>query len=418
MQLSAERRARSANGRGRAHGRTRPGVRSLGGGSRPRGAGAPLVAWALAGASAAAALAMPALARAEIDEQSAGYLFHYFADSDHVHVYSNYGQYQVGWANGADVAVQWNREIVVVPGVDAPPGTAEADDAITSASRPVSSRFSAFEEFTKVRNEIQADVTARKVRAGYYVSKETDYLGQQVSGSVNRDLGGGNTNVAVGTSYGWDAIAPLEDDDTEGGDESKTTLHWNAVATQTLTPTTTVRVGGEWNVVRGLQHNPYRNVYAGGSNIAERHPDRRVRRDVFIKVNQYLKNRSSIKGDYKYYADDWGVASHTLGVKLSQYVTGDVVVGYGYRFYDQSAAVFYRDEYVEADGIDGYRTGDYRLGDFSAHLFGTNVDWTIGRLGKRVEFLGPIRLSMKYERYFNSNNFSANIFEGGFGLSF
>src|SRR6185295_8531489 len=118
----------------------------------------------------------------------------------------------------------------------------------------------------------------------------------------------------------------------------------------------------------GLQHNPYRNVYAGGSIVPERHPERRQREDAFVKVNQYLPNRSSLKGSYRFYIDDWGINSHELGGKLSQYITQGFFAHYEYRYYTQTAADFYRDEYASVSGIDGYRSGDYRMNALSSHL--------------------------------------------------
>ena len=65
--------------------------------------------------------------------------------------------------------------------------------------------------------------------------------------------------------------------------------------------------------------------------MPERHPDHRQRRDVFLRVNQYLPNRSSLKLNYRLYNDDWGVTSHELGSSLSQYVTQGVSARYEYR---------------------------------------------------------------------------------------
>jgi hypothetical protein len=58
------------------------------------------------------------------------------------------------------------------------------------------------------------------------------------------------------------------------------------------------------------------------------------------------------------------------------------------------------------------------MGDFDAHLFGTKVSWNLGRGPIAIPARNGIRADLKYERYFNSNNFSANIFESGLSLSF
>ncbi len=342
-----------------------------------------------------------------IEEHSAETLMQYFTDSDHVTVRSAIGNYSMTLQSNAVLSVHWNNERVVIPAIDAPVGSNEAVDAITTASRPISGN--AFQDFVKTRNEFESGLTRGHATLGYYYSGETDYVGQQVSAGYNRDLGGDQFNLALGTSYGWDAIDPVADDDTGASPDSKTTLHGNAVATQVLTPTTLLRAGVEYNVVNGLQHNPYRNVYAGGSRVAERHPDHRERRDAFVKLHQYLPNRSSVKLNYRFYHDDWGIDSHELGGKLSQYVTRGMFASWEYRWYTQTPADFYRDEYESAGGIDGYRSGDYRMADLASHLFGVALDVDLAAFDIATPVLDRMGLRCNYERYFNSNNYSANI---------
>ena len=347
-----------------------------------------------------------------VDEQEASYLFRFFSDADDVHVSSHYGFYDLTTENGAKVSLHFNRERVVVPAVGAPPGSEEAVDAITTASRPIAGG-DAFDDFIKVRNEVQAGVDYKNVGIGYYVSHESDYFAQQVRGSLRKGFANDNTTVSLGASYGWDAIEPLADDDSATLDDHQNTVHGNVGLTQLLSPTTVVRFGAELTKVTGLQHNPYRNVYAGGGPQPELHPDERLRRDVFVKLNQYLANRSSVKLLYRYYQDDWDVNSHTLGVRLNQYVTRNIVVRYRYRYYDQTAASFFRPEYESTEGIDGYRTGDYRLQPLTSHLFGTRLELGLQALSPQPALLRRVTFAINYERYFNNTNFSANVFESG-----
>jgi hypothetical protein len=177
-------------------------------------------------------------------------------------------------------------------------------------------------------------------------------------------------------------------------------------------------VGAEFNQVEGLQHNPYRNVYAGGTNVPERHPESRLRRDAFVKINQYLRNRSSLKFGYRLYNDDWGITSHEISSKLSQYVTPAVSARYEYRYYTQTAATFYRDEYLSVNGIDGYRSGDYRMAELASHLFGMALNVDLDSITGAHPTLGRMELWFNYQRYFNSNNYSANILETGLDFRF
>jgi len=367
---------------------------------------------------APAGIVSPTAAGPPVEERDARYLFRYFSDSDDVRVFSHYGNVQMELRDGRTFFLQWNHEDVVVPGVQAPAGSPDAVDAITSASRPIADAADAFRDYHKRRNEIKASVEDARAELGYYVSTEADYFAQQLRGRYNVDAHDGMLNLAAGASYGWDRITPLNDEDTRGTKDRKTTWHGDLVLTRVVSPTTVVRLGAEASRVRGLQHNPYRNVYAGGAPVPELHPDARWRRDLFLRVSRYLRNRSSLKADYRLYTDDWGVQSHTVGLRLTQYVTEDAIFRYRYRYYSQGAAWFYAPEYEIASGIDGYLTGDYRLERFDAHLFGVQVRLNLAAVPAARGVLDGTALRVKYERYFNSNNFSANIFESSLTYQF
>lgn len=350
------------------------------------------------------------------DDTRGGTLLRLFNDSQKISVRSVVGDYRFTLPRDYSLGLQLNNERVTIPAIEAPAGSAEAVDAITTASRPISGN--AYRDFIKVRNELTGTLSRPHAALSYYYSTESDYLGQQLGVSVDRDFMEQQFNLSFGTSVGWDAISPLADDDTQTAADDKTTFHANAVATQILTPRTLVRYGVEYNIVNGLQHNPYRNVYAGGSIVPERHPDQRERRDAFVKLSQYFENRSSLRLNYRFYQDDWGVLSHETGTRLSQYVTQGVFALYEYRYYTQSGADFHRDLYANVNGIDGYRSGDYRMAALSSHLFGFSVDLDMGVMAATVPGLRRLGLRLDYERYFNSNNYSANILETGLEFRF
>jgi len=360
----------------------------------------------------------PAVADAQFGvERNLGYTFHLFSDVDGVDVYSHHASAGVDMSRNVSLLLRWTHDTVVIPALDAPPGSQDAVDAITTASRPISNAGDPYEDFVKVRDEVQGTLSFKGARASYYVSTESDWFAQMVTVAYNHGFMQDNLTLSGGVSYGWDDITPVVDIRTSNVPDYQTTRHANFVATQVLTPITVLRAGVEYNQIEGLQHDPYRNVYVDGGNVSESHPRDRDRYDVFVRLSQYLYNRSSIKVDYRYYGDDWGISSHTIGGKLHQYVTDNVVVRYRYRYYSQVPAFFWRDEYEFAGGVDGLQTGDYRLGDYGAHLFGGQVMWLPQGLAD-ISVLERANLVFSYEHYFNSNNFSANVFETGLQVSF
>jgi uncharacterized protein DUF3570 len=350
------------------------------------------------------------------EEPALEYLLQYFTDSDHVGVRSSIGSASFRLRPDLGLAVHWNNERVVIPAIEAAAGSQEAVDAITTASRPIAGN--AYQDFVKVRNEFQSGVSRGGVTLDYYLSSESDYLGQQLAASYKREVLDRQLNLSVGTSYGWDVITPLADDDSNTADDTRTTLHWNTVATRVVSPTTVVRAGLEYNLVSGLQHNPYRHVYAGGSIVPERHPDQRQRRDLYLRLHQYFPNRSSLKLGYRFYNDDWGIDSHEWSAALSQYVTQGMFARYQYRYYTQTPADFYRDEYATADGVGGYRSGDYRMDALASHLFGVALNFDLDALGVDSTTLRRLGAWISYERYFNSNNYSSNTLVTGLAWKF
>lgn len=361
---------------------------------------------------------VPRYARAFVNEEILGYTLHYFSDVSGVNVVTQYGNAEMNFQPGVDMSLQWGHDVVVIPGINAPPGSQEAVDAITTASRPISANTNPYEDFVKIRDEVTTVAAYGGAALSYYVSTEEDYFAQMVSLNYTRPFANDNLAVTAGASYSWDVIDPVLDDDTSLAKSHMRTWHAHLTATQVLTPTTVLRVGAEYNRVDGLQHDPYRNVYVGGTNVPENHPDLRERRTAFLRISQYITNGSSLKADYRYYDDDWGITSHTIGVWLSQYVGNEFVVRYRYRYYTQAPGFFYRDEYTTPGGVDGYQTGDYRLGGYGAHLFGGQIAWRPYRLVGNVGPLSGARVVLGYERYFNSNNFTANVFETGVRVNF
>ncbi len=374
-------------------------------------------AWVGLTAIVPALLTGTAPALAGVRDNSATYSLNMFSDVDGVNVFTHYIDYALTTTGDVIVGIQWVHDKVVIPAIEAAPGSPDAIDAITSASRPIIENQDAFEDFVKIRNSMQGVVTYQGASASYYMSTENDYFAQMVGLGYSRDFLDENLTLSSGTSYSWDDIAPYLSDGARGS-AFRNTAHWNLVATQVMTPTSVLRVGVEYNVVHGQQHDPYRSVYVGGGIEPELHPDRRSRRDAFAKISKYLGNESSLKADFRYYEDDWSISSQTYGLKLNQRISRQVAFRYRYRYYTQGPAWFFRDDYRSFTGVDGYQTADYRLGEYGAHLFGGHITWHPDNLFWGAGFFKHTEVDFTYERYFNSNNFTANIIETSVRVSF
>jgi len=125
-----------------------------------------------------------------------------------------------------------------------------------------------------------------------------------------------------------------------------------------------------------------------------------------------------VKLAYRFYNDDWGITSHELDTRLSQYVTRGLSVRWEYRWYTQTAADFFSNDYTSVNGIGGFLTGDYRLGPLASHLFGGSLRAELESFAPERAFVRRMSLWFDLERYFNSNNYSANVVETGVDFRF
>lgn len=344
---------------------------------------------------------------------------HTFADSRDNRVDSYVVELQHGLRRDWTLGLRGVLDRVQLPPLPGLPGSRENVDAITAASRPVRSAASSKDAYLKQRQELTSSVgwRNRNLRGGgsYYVSSESDYLGQQVALDLGRDWAQGSTNLALRVAYGFDRISP---DQHTGGDpmqRSRTSADVTVVCTQSVTPTLQAQLGVEVTSVNGFQSNPYRRVYAGGQILPEMHPEERRRHAVFAQVDRYFHTRASVTFAARWYGDDWGVQAGTFDTRLAQYIGDHLIVRYRYRFHTQTAADFFRDLYADTNGVGGYRSADYKLQDFDSNLFGLKVSVPFEGA---YPWLDALVLDLKYERYFDSKSFAANVLEAGFSWPF
>lgn len=286
-------------------------------------------------------------------------------------------------------------------------------DAITGASRPIDDEQPANEKYIKARNEVVAGFALPRLQASYYYSNESDYLGRMATVAGNFDFNQKNTNLATSYSYGWDDINPL------GSDTSFTKVahNVNVTLTQALSPVMIGRAGLDVSYVDGFQSNPYRTVNAGGQVLLESHPLQRTRAAIFAKLNRYFSTQTALNLEYRFYWDDWQIRSHTLGFHYYQYFNDKVLIRYRYRYYQQSASYFYSRIYPT---VQQYMTSDYKMEKFNAHLFGFMIEYKLKDLLKNgvLSFMSNATFEAKYERYFTSNDFTADIIQFGLVLNY
>jgi hypothetical protein len=162
-------------------------------------------------------------------------------------------------------------------------------------------------------------------------------------------------------------------------------------------------------------------VVRGGSDpVPERVPDLRLRHAVAGALRAYLPTRTTAILAYRFYADDWGVVSHTPEVRLVQEVRAGLDLRLRYRYNTQTAADFYKPVYMQIELTDPsvYVTDDEKLSALTTQLFGGQIALDLRLLGVSGVF-GDVRIDVVVERILQSTAFgNAWVAQLGVALPF
>ena len=259
------------------------------------------------------------------------------------------------------------------------------------------------------------------ISGSVYLSDENDYdsWAYGVSGEVH--LFDKMTTLTGSFSYSSDDINSTQFD---GGSfratgEEKTSTSFFAGVSQIIDQNTVMQFGLSLTEKEGFLSDPYKP--------GDVRPDERSMTAVNIGVRRYLSHAdAALHGDYRYYTDDWGINSHTIGIsyyqnlrpsyssltnksnkvekKVSSLDNSSLYFQLipSFRYYAQSEADFFDlDPAVPPEGT--YDSSDARLAGFGAYTFGL----------KFVAHVWNFSFSGAYERYISDTEYGFN----GLGVS-
>ncbi|HET7607346.1 MAG TPA: DUF3570 domain-containing protein [Gammaproteobacteria bacterium] len=233
---------------------------------------------------------------------------------------------------------------------------------------------------------------------GASLSDEYDYTHTGVNANLARDFNNRNTTLSFGVALANDSIDPvggspvalapmlgLGNSANKRGDESKDVTDFLLGITQVLSRHSIVQLNYSLSQSDGYLTDPYKvlsvvdpvsgNPVAGpaGSGLFrylyESRPDTRDKQSV------YALWKRDFDGDvldlsYRYMTDDWGVDSHTVEARYRfAFGTGKYLQPH-VRFYQQTAADFYRTVLFDGAPLPSYASADHRLGEFDGLTVG------------------------------------------------
>jgi len=297
------------------------------------------------------------------------------------------GGYEADIVSGASVSTKAGP---AYQGVN--PGT----DVITTAS------------VTDFRHSPRGALTLRKgdvsYTAQYTYGTENDYKSHSLFVAARTEAYEHNTQFELSYARNFDLVCDrvqaVNDrapryrslEDSKGcfsGSDPLRTRHtldidgFQAAWSQAWTPTFITQLAYTAQILDGFQSNPYRSVILGqGLKAQEHHPETRVRQSLSLRANFYVRPlKLALRIGGRVYRDTWDITSGTAEVEAEKYLFEGFRVGARGRFYRQSGAIFWSDDYTGGDAPLGprgqYWTGDRELSPFTSVVLGLKLSYRI-----------------------------------------
>jgi hypothetical protein len=202
----------------------------------------------------------------------------------------------------------------------------------------------------------------------YTYSDEDDYESKALSldGSISSE--DGLTTYSAAVSASDDDITPTQGAyPTNTLDATKDVRSAWLGVTQIVSKRALVRFGLSYTYRDGFLTDPYKYL--------DDRPDERKEWTVSAGYRYFLEEpNAALHVDYRYFDDDWGIASQTVDVAWVQ-TFKDTTVSPFIRYYSQDEADFFSNiDYEDTR----YFSDDYRLSAFGAFSYGLRLSHEIG----------------------------------------
>jgi hypothetical protein len=229
-------------------------------------------------------------------------------------------------------------------------------------------------------------------------SIENDYKSRSLNAAARTDLFQHDTELELAYARSWDTVCdavhtantdptlrlPLDDSKrcfdpsaTDRAEKSIRTDAYQLTWTQAWTPLLLTQVVYTGQLQHGLLSDPYRAVVlsAVGQFAQEHHPENRVRQAVAVRAAYYFRSlKVALRAGVRAYRDSWDVKSGTLELEAEKYILPWLRLRGSGRYYQQSGALFWSDDYTGGEPEHGprgqYWSGDRELSPFSSVLVG------------------------------------------------
>lgn len=233
-------------------------------------------------------------------------------------------------------------------------------------------------------------------------SDEPDYVNNTFGATVAHDVLDGLTTISLGYSESHAEVGKARTDFADHVNRYQYKLGVSQVVTKSLL----MNLNYEAILEDGYLQSPYRAARLLGLSVPEVYPRTRDSYAVaFGLVKGLGSNDGQLKASahlrYRYFWDNWNIRAHTVELGYGSRLDDRWLVEPHYRFYKQSAASFYANDFSTQMT---FMARDRELSDFSSHALGAKASY---QLFSRRFNLSRVTLNLDYEfiRY-RYNNFT------------
>ncbi len=269
------------------------------------------------------------------------------------------------------------------------------------------------------------------VGAKVSVSSEYDYFSLGFGGSYSKLFNEKNTEVGISANVyldTWNLIYPSElrnnssflELDKKNRNSYSLGLSFSQILSKSIQGSLSLDVIQQ----QGLLSTPFQRVYFADvldnfvdsfqlADDIERLPDTRFKTALGGRLNFYLNETFVLRTYYRYYFDDWGIASHTISLEVPIKITDKFTLYPSYRFYNQTAADYFFSNNA-ALSTDEFYTSDYDLSQYDANQFGFGINYTDIFAKFHIAKFGLKSVDLKYNYYKRNSGLSSGIITAGF----
>jgi hypothetical protein len=230
------------------------------------------------------------------------------------------------------------------------------------------------------------------VDAGFAYSRESDYTSHAYSLNTVTDFNQKNTELLAGAAVTNDDVHVLI---LGPAWRKKYGKDFIVGVTQVLDPATTVSLNLTWGRSIGFNSDQYKLVQKSiqifgtiylPETFAENRPNNRDKGSALVTLNHaFVPWHGAVDASYRYYADSYGVAAHTVELAWLQHVAPAIIVEPNVRYHQQQAAKFYyynldRTNIIPVNrptGMGVSYSSDYRLSALRTYTYGLKLVWDV-----------------------------------------